>query len=64
LLVKNGWCRQTGNSSSTLAWSRTRRTISRAVTGWAVEANAVKVISATSASEINSPVSGSTTAPG
>ena len=43
LLVKNGWCRQTGNSSSVLARSRTRRTISRAVTGVLVEANAVKV---------------------
>ena len=64
LLVKNGWYRQTGNSSSRWLRSRTRRTTSRAVTGSAVEANAVKVTSATSASEISSPVSGSTTAPG
>jgi len=46
------------------AWSRTRRTTSRAVTGHRVLANAVNETSATSASEINCPVSGSTTAPG
>jgi hypothetical protein len=39
--------------------SRTRRTISLAVTGRAVESKAVTMVSATSASEINSPVSGS-----
>jgi hypothetical protein len=64
LLVRNGWWRQTGNSSSSSARSRTRRTTSRAVAGWLVEVNAVNATSATSASEINSPVSGSTTAPG
>ena len=31
---------QSGNSSSSLARSRTRRTISRAVTGWLGESNA------------------------
>ena len=56
LLVRKGWCRQTVNSSSLLARSRTRRTTSRAVTGVAVEAKAVRVASATSASLISSPV--------
>ena len=53
LSVKNGWWRHTGNSPSVLARSRTRRTISRAVCGCLVEANAVKATSATSASEIS-----------
>ena len=64
LLVKNGWYRQTGNSSSGWLRSRTRRTMSLAVIFSVVLANAVYSISATSASEINSPVSGSVTAPG
>ena len=46
LLVKNRRYRQTGNSSASLARSRTRRTISRAVTGCRVEASAVNATSA------------------
>lgn len=42
----------------------TRLTINRAVTGYLVEEKAVKDVSATSASEIQAPVSGSRTAPG
>ncbi|SKV17285.1 Uncharacterised protein [Mycobacteroides abscessus subsp. abscessus] len=38
--VKNGWYRHTGNSASGKRASLTRRTISRAVRGWAVELNA------------------------
>jgi hypothetical protein len=59
LLVKNGWYRHTGNTSSGWLRSRTRRTMSRAVISYVVPANAVWSTSATSASEINSPVSGS-----
>jgi hypothetical protein len=41
LLVKNGWYRQTGNSSSGWLRSRTRRTMSLAVIFSVVLANAV-----------------------
>jgi hypothetical protein len=56
--VNTAWWRQTGNSSpwpcaAFLFWSRTRRTISRAVTALPFfDANAVYPVSATSASEI------------
>jgi hypothetical protein len=59
--VKTAWQRQTGNSSSWpvsafLFWSRTRRTIRRAVTAWPFfDANAVYSVSATSASETQQP---------
>ena len=65
LLVKNGWYRQTGNSSSSLvlvADPAHDQPGGDRVLG--AEPNAVYSISATSASEINSPVSGSVTAPG
>jgi hypothetical protein len=68
--VKTAWCRQAENSSpwpraAFLFWSRTRRTISRAVTArFFFDANAVYRTSATSASEIQQPSWSSQTACG
>ena len=61
LLVRNGWCRQTGTIRRASCWSRTP-CAPHPSHGVSVVADAVNVVSATSASEINSAVSGSVTA--